>query len=90
MPRYIVQRTFADGFRIPLTEEGANACLGIVETNGDLGVTWLQSYVSEDKRTSYCVYDAPDPEAIRKAAGRNGLPVDVITCVSVLDPYRYR
>jgi predicted amidohydrolase YtcJ len=90
MPRYLVQRTFPDGLRIPLTEEGAIACLGVVARNADLGVTWVHSYVSEDRTTSYCLYDAPDPEAIRKAAARNGLPVDVITQVSVLDPYFYR
>jgi hypothetical protein len=45
--------------------------------------------VSEDKRTTFCVYDAPHPEAIRKTAARNDLPVDQITRVRVLDPYFY-
>ena len=90
MPRYIVQRTFANGIQSPFAAEGTAACLDIVEQNAELGVTWLHSYVGEDQRTSYCVYDAPDPESIRKAATRNGLPVDVITRVSVLDPYGYR
>jgi uncharacterized protein DUF4242 len=53
-------------------------------------VTWLHSYVSDDKTTSFCIYDGPDPESIRAAATRNGLPVDRITKVSVLDPYFYR
>ena len=35
------------------------------------------------------MYDAPNPEAIRRAAERNGLPVDRITRVTVLDPYFY-
>ena len=52
-------------------------------------MTSLQSYVSEDKRTTFCVYDAPTPEAIRKSAGRNELPVDKMTQVRVLDPYFY-
>ena len=86
MPRYIVERTFPDGLRIPMTGEGAVACLGVVGRNSDLGVTWIQSYVSDDKKKTYCVYDGPDPEAIRKAAQRNGLPVDSINKVSVLDP----
>ncbi len=90
MPRYVVQRTFPDGLAIPVTEEGAAACLGVVDRNAGLGVTWVHSYVSEDKRITYCVYDGPDPEAIRKAAESNGLPVDAITRVSVLDPYFYR
>ena len=74
MPRYMVERTFPDGLRIPMTGEGAVACLGVV---------------SDDKKKTYCVYDGPDPEAIRKAAQRNGLPVDSINKVSVLDPYFY-
>lgn len=90
MPRYLVQRTFPDGLHIPVTDAGAEACLAVVGRNADLGVTWLHSYVSDDKTTSYCLYDGPDPEAIRTAATRNGLPVDRITKVSVLDPYFYR
>jgi hypothetical protein len=90
MPRYIVERTFPDGLHIPVSEEGATACLGVVGRNADQGVTWVHSYVSEDKQTTYCVYDGPDPAAIRRAAERNGLPVDRITKVSVLDPYFYR
>jgi hypothetical protein len=49
----------------------------------------VHSYVSEDKRTTFCIYDAPSPEAIRKTADCNDLPVDQITEVSVLDPYFY-
>ena len=44
---------------------------------------------SEDKRTTFCIYDAPSPEAIRKTAAGNELPVDQITQVLVLDPYFY-
>lgn len=90
MPRYVVERTFPNGLVVPVTEEGSAAMLKVVGRNADVGVTWVQSYVSEDKQTSYCVYDGPDPEAIRSAAERNGLPVDRITKVSVLDPYFYR
>lgn len=90
MPRYIVQRSFADGIESPFIGESNGVRLDVVEQNAELGVTWLHSYVSEDRQTTYCVYDAPDPESIRKAAKRNGLPVDVITRVSVLDPYGHR
>lgn len=90
MARYLVERTFPEGLVIPVTKEGAATCLRVVARNGEQGVTWLQSYVSDDKQTSFCVYDGPDPEAIRRAAERNGLPVDRITRVSVLDPYFYR
>jgi hypothetical protein len=54
------------------------------------GVTWVHSYVNPDKTKTFCVYDAPSPEAIRTAAKRNNLPVDRITQVSVLDPYFYQ
>ncbi|MET0485707.1 MAG: nickel-binding protein, partial [Candidatus Rokuibacteriota bacterium] len=43
--------------------------------------------VSDDKKKTFCVYDAPSPEAIRKVADLNKLPVDKITEVRVLDPY---
>ncbi len=90
MPRYLVERTFAQGLHIPATEEGANTCMNVVGVNAALGVTWVHSYVSDDKKRTYCVYDGPTPEAIRKAADQNGLPVDRITRVSALDPYFYR
>jgi Protein of unknown function (DUF4242) len=90
MARYMVERIFPDGLDIPANDDGAATCLAVVEHNADLGVTWVHSYVSEDKRKTYCVYDGPDPEAIRRAADRNGLPVESITRVQVLDPYFYK
>ena len=90
MPRYIVERTFPDGLDIPVDADGTAVCLTVVDRNADEGVTWIHSYVSEDKRKTFCVYDAPSPEAIRKTASRNALPVDQITQVRVLDPYFYR
>jgi Protein of unknown function (DUF4242) len=90
MPRYLVQRTFPDGLQIPVDEQGAKATMAVVDTNADSGVTWVHSYVSADKSTTFCVYDGPSPEAIRRVAGLNKLPVDRITEVRVLDPYFYR
>jgi hypothetical protein len=89
MPRYMVQRTFPERLEIPVANGGADICRAVVERNAEEGVTWLHSYVSADKRTSFCVYDAPTPEAVRKTAARNELPVDQITEVRVLDPYFY-
>jgi hypothetical protein len=82
VPRYLVERTFPDGVTMPVGPE-------VVERNADVGVTWVHSYVSEDEKKTFCVYDAPSPEAIRKTAARNDLPVDRITRVRVLDPYFY-
>jgi len=90
MARYIVERTFPSGLEIPVDTEGEKLCLAVVDHNAELGVTWLNSYVSEDKTKTFCVYDAPDPEAIRRAAAVNGLPVDAITRVTVLGPYFYQ
>jgi hypothetical protein len=87
MPRYMVERTFPDGLGIPADSDGARACLSVVDNNADAGVTWLHSYVTEDKRKTFCIYDGPSPEAIRQTAARNGLPVDTIVPVRVLDPY---
>jgi Protein of unknown function (DUF4242) len=89
MPRYLIERTFPDGLRIPIDDSGVEACRGVVAHNVEEGVTWVHSYVSEDKGKTYCIYDGPSPEAIRKAASRNDLPVDSITSVRVLDPYFY-
>jgi len=89
MPRYMVERTFPAGLVVPVNTEGANACLKIVGTNGEQGVTWVHSYVSADKTRSFCIYDGPSPEAIRQVARRTELPVNNITEVSVLDPYFY-
>jgi len=90
MPRYIVERTFADSLQIPADEQGAKACMTVVDGNATEGVTWVHSYVTADRRTTFCVYDGPTPEAIRRAAEVNQLPVDRITEVRVLDPYFYR
>jgi len=89
MPRYMVQRTFSEGLHIPIAEGGPDVCQPVVERNAGEGVNWVHSYVSADKRTTFCVYDAPTPEAIRRTAARNQLPVDQITEVRVLDPYFY-
>lgn len=89
MPRYVVERTFPDGLEIPAGDGGAELCMEVVGRNADSGVTWVHSYVSADKAKTFCVYDAPAPEAIRKTAARNDLPIDQITEVRVLDPYFY-
>ena len=90
MPRYLVERTFAEGLSIPIDASGEKLCLAVVANNGEEGVTWIHSYVSADRRKTFCVYDAPSPEAVRRTAARNKLPVDQITQVRVLDPYFYR
>jgi Protein of unknown function (DUF4242) len=89
MPRYVVERSLEDGLPIVGGIEDAKPFVPILEPDAEDGVTWLHSYVSDDGRRSFCVYDAPTPEAIRKTAARNDLPVDRITQVRVLDAYPY-
>ena len=90
MPRYIVERNFPDGLKIPVNDDGAQMCQFVVLNNAEDGVTWVHSYVTLDSKKTFCVYDAPNPEAIHSCAKRNNLPVDRITEVRVLDPYFYR
>ena len=90
MPRFMVERTFPDRLQLPISQEGKELSRKIAAKNLEVGVTWVHSYVSDDKTKTFCVYDGPSPDAIRRAAERNGLPVDRITEITVLDPYFYR
>ena len=90
MPRYMVERSFPEGLGLPANEEGAAACATVVGNNMEKGVTWVHSYVTPDRKKTYCIYDGPSPDAIREVAKKNGLPIDKITEVRVLDPYFYR
>ncbi len=89
MPRYMVERTFPEGLQIPTTEVGAKTCLNVVQNNLEEQVTWVTSYVSADHSKTYCVYDGPTPDSVRRAADANGLPVDRVSEIRVLDPYFY-
>jgi hypothetical protein len=86
----MVERTFPDGLHVPTNENGAEACLTVVGRNANNGVTWVHSYVTADKKKTYCIYDGPNEAAIRESATANGLPIDSVTPVSVLDPYFYQ
>ena len=88
MPRYLIERQNAERLQTPA--EGADAYGDIVETNAEHGVTWIHSYMAADRSKTFCICEAPSPEAIRAAARMNRLPVDRITEVRVLDPYSTR
>ena len=90
MPRYVVERDFPSGLHIPANEDGAKVYRAVVDNNATHGVTWLHSYVNTDNKKTFCIYDGPTPEAIRRVATKNNLPVTRITEVRVLDPYFYR
>jgi Protein of unknown function (DUF4242) len=74
----MVERRFAEEL-----EAASEVLDGINRINEEEGVRWLYSFLSADRRKTYCLYEAPSPEAIRQAAARAGLPADVI--VEVVD-----
>lgn len=73
MPLYVIERTFAEQLEL----SGDDVKL-IEEINSDEGVRWLFSFLSADRRRTYCLYEAPSPEAIIAAARRGNIPVDEI------------
>ena len=87
MTRDLLEQTFPNRLKLTLDSKGAQLCLHIAGNNALDGVTWIHSYVTPDRRKAFYICDAPSPEAIRRAAARNRLPVDRITEVRTLDPY---
>ena len=81
MPLFVIERHFAE--QLDLTREDAAAVKLI---NDDVGVQWLFSFLSADKKKTYCLYEAPSAEAIREAARRANIPADVIVEVTELRP----
>ena len=77
MPLFMIERNYAD--QLEVTRELAE---GIVLVNEDVGVSWLFSFLSADKKKTYCLYEAPSVQAIRDAAKRAGIPADVIVEVA--------
>ena len=81
MPLYVIERNFAE----ELNEEELDEA-GIKVVNDDVGVRWVYSFLSADKKKTYCLYEAANPEAIRAAAARLGIPADVIVEVDQYVP----
>ena len=81
VPLYVIERTFAD--QLELTGDDVKL---IEEINADEGVHWLFSFLSADRRRTYCLYEAPSPDAIRAAAKRGDLPADSIVEVGAATP----
>jgi len=81
MPLFLIERNFAE--QLDLTPEAA-AQVKLI--NDETGVNWLFSFLSADKKKTYCLYEAQTVEAIREAARRAGIPADVIVPVSEVRP----
>jgi Protein of unknown function (DUF4242) len=77
VPIFMVERNYAEEL-----EPSIDVADGITRINAEVGVRWLYSFLSADKRKTYCLYEAPSPEAIRTAAARAGLPADVVVEVT--------
>jgi hypothetical protein len=81
VPLYIIERNFAD-----LLDPDELDYAEIKLVNDDVGVSWVYSFLSADQKKTYCLYEAPNPEAIREAAARLGIPADVIVPVEQFGP----
>jgi hypothetical protein len=84
MPMYVIERTFAD--QLDLTGDDVKL---IEEVNADEGVRWLFSFLSADRRRSYCLYEAPSPDMIVAAAKRVGIPADAVVEVNRISADMY-
>ena len=85
MPLFVIERHFAE--QLEVTREQAS---DIQLINADVGVQWLFSFLSADKKKTYCLYEAPSAELIREAAQRANIPADVIVEVSEVRPEMFR
>src|SRR4249919_1226207 len=81
MALFVIERNFVDQL-----DADALDYAGIRLVNDDVGVRWLYSFLSADKKKTYCLYEAPNSEAIIEAAARLGIPADVIVAVDQLGP----
>ena len=81
MPRFMIERNFAE--RLEMTKEGTDR---VNRINDEEGVKWLLTFLSADKRKTYCLYEAESVEAIKNAARRNDIPADVIIQVDEITP----
>jgi len=81
MALFLIERNWAE--QLEVTSEAAAE---VTRVNDDVGVKWLFSFLTSDKKKTYCLYEAVSVEAIRQAAERAGIPADVIVEVSELRP----
>ena len=85
MPLYVIERSFAE--QLDMSSDEVNL---LEEINAEEGVGWLFSFLSADRHRSYCLYEAPSPDAILSAAKRAGIPADVITEVNQVTADTFR
>ncbi|MGI9522865.1 MAG: DUF4242 domain-containing protein [Hyphomicrobiaceae bacterium] len=81
MPRFIIERNFAQ--KLELTKEANDK---VEQINDEENVKWIFSFLSADKKKTYCLYEAPNAEAIRRAAQRANIPADAVVEVDEVRP----
>jgi hypothetical protein len=81
MALFLIEREFAEALELD-----ASAAAAIKAVNADVGVNWLFSFLSADRKKTYCLYEAPSADAIREAARLNHIPADLVIEVSQLRP----
>lgn len=84
MPGYIVEFEFPEEAAVPADDTGFSRAMA--HDSGAEGVAWVHLYATVDRRKSYCLYQAPSAEAIRRLARHKGLVVSAITQVRTLQP----
>jgi hypothetical protein len=78
---FVIERNFAE--RLALD---ARAIEEFNAYNASAELRWLFSFLSADKKKSYCLYEAADPSALIKQAEDLGIPADAIVEVSEVNP----
>ena len=73
MPLFLIERNFAEQLNV-----NRDAATAVIQVNADVGIQWLFSFLSADRRTTYCLYEAPSPAAILNAARRADVPADAV------------
>lgn len=81
MALFLIERNWAEQLEVT-----PDAAAEVTRVNEDVGVRWLFSFLTGDKKKTYCLYEAVSPEAIREAARRANIPADVIVEVNELRP----
>jgi len=84
MPLFLIERNFAQEVAVDTA-----IAARIREVNNEIGIQWLHSFLSADKRKSYCLYEAPNADAIRAAAKRLDIPADTIIEVGEVRPEQF-
>ncbi|PYV76204.1 MAG: DUF4242 domain-containing protein [Acidobacteria bacterium] len=86
MPKFVIERDIPEAGRLSSQQLQAisqKSC-GVLREMG-AQIQWVQSYVADDK--IYCIYVAPDEDAVRKHAQQGGFPANRISRIrSVIDP----